>query len=100
MQSKNFDTLSQAVDSLTNDGYKEDFEAEEHFIIGNFSRKEYQPEELKIIDSYRFEGETDPQDQVIVFAIEASDGAKGTLVMAYGAEHSQNHELIKKIQKK
>lgn len=97
MQKNDFDTISQAVNTLTSEGYKEDFEAEGNRIIGNFSRKEYQPEELKIVDSYRFEGDTNPEDQAIVFAIIAKDGMKGTLVMNYSAEHNQNIELIKQI---
>ncbi len=97
MYTRNFDTLSQAVDSLTKEGYEEDFEAEGDKIIGNFSRKEYLPQDLTIVDSYRFDEDTDPENQVIVFAIEAKDGSKGTLVMTYSAEHNQNVELIKTI---
>lgn len=97
MHQNNFDTLSQAVDFLTQNGYKEGFEAENDRIIGNFSKKEYTPQELIIVDFYRFEGATDPDDQAVVFAIEANDGTKGTLIMTYSAEHNQNVELIKKI---
>ncbi len=97
MHQYDFDTLSQAVDTLTKNGYEEDFEAEGNRIIGNFSRKEYLPKQLKIVDFYRFEGATDPEDESIVFAIEADDGSKGTLVMSYSSEHYQNVELIKNI---
>lgn len=92
-----FDTLSEAVNALTQNGYPEDFEAEADCIIALYSKKEYRPSELKIIASYRFEGMTDPEDQAVVFAVEANDGTKGTLVMSYSAEHGQNEELIKKI---
>lgn len=97
MHQNNFDTLSQAVNFLTKSGYKEGFEAGNDKIIGNFSKKEYTPEELMIVDFYRFEGITSPSDQAVVFAIEANDGTKGTLIMTYSAEHNQNVELIKKI---
>ncbi|MBX2841575.1 MAG: phosphoribosylpyrophosphate synthetase [Flammeovirgaceae bacterium] len=97
MNRRNFETLSQAVDSLTKAGYIEDFEALDNKIIGNISRKEYSSEELVIVDSYRFEGDTNPDDEAIVFAIEASDRTKGTLVMSYSANHNQNVELIKNI---
>jgi len=50
-----------------------------------------------IIDSYRFEGMTDPADESTVFAIEAKDGTKGTLVISYGASTAQNEELIRQI---
>lgn len=97
MYQNDFDSLSQAVDSFTKAGYEEDFEAEGDVIIGNFSRKEYAPDELTIVDSYRFEGDTNPEDESVVFAIEARDGTKGTLVMTYGANYNQNVELIKNI---
>ncbi|WP_228237147.1 phosphoribosylpyrophosphate synthetase [Allomuricauda sp. M10] len=97
MNKHSFDTLSDAVNTLTQEGFTEDFEAEENCIKALYSKKEYQPGELLIIETYRFEGMTDPEDQATLFTIEAHDGTKGTLVMSYSAEHGQNEELIKKI---
>ncbi|NDV15471.1 phosphoribosylpyrophosphate synthetase [Muricauda sp. TY007] len=97
MDKHSFDTLSEAVNTLTQEGYKEDFEAMENCIKALYSKKEYQPDDLKIIDSYRFEGITNPGDQSTVFTIEANDGTKGTMVMSYSASSGQNDELIKQI---
>jgi len=98
MDKHSFDTLSQAVNTLTQeDGYKEDFEADETCIKALYSKKEYQPSDLKIINSYRFEGMTNPGDESTVFTNEANDCTKGTMVMSYGASSSQNEELIKQI---
>ncbi len=97
MDKHSFDTLSEAVNTLTQEGYAEDFEAKDNCIKALYSKKEYQPEDLKITASYRFEGMTNPSDQATVFTIEAKDGIKGTLVMSYSAEHDQNVELIKQI---
>ncbi len=98
MNKYSFDTLSEAVNTLTSkEGFTEDFEAEDNCIKALYSKKQYQPNELKILSSYRFEGMTNPGDQTTVFAIEANDGTKGTLVMSYSAEHSQNVELIRQI---
>lgn len=97
MHSLNFDTLSEAVNTLTKNGFMDDFNAAGTKIKGSYSKKEYLPEELLIVDFYRFEGETDPQDASAVFAIEAKDGTKGTLVMSYGASHNHDVELIQKI---
>ena len=49
------------------------------------------------MNTFRFEGMTNPEDQMALFAIVAHDGLKGTLVMSYSAEHFQNVELIKEI---
>ncbi|WP_242156835.1 phosphoribosylpyrophosphate synthetase [Aestuariivivens sediminis] len=97
MLKNDYDTLSQAINALTKHGYKEGFRADDHRIIATISKKKYLPGELKIIHTYRFDGMTNPQDDTIVFAIEANDGTKGTLVMSYSSKHDQNVELIKKI---
>ena len=97
MLNNNYDTLSQAINALTLDGYEEGFKADDTRIIGINSKKKYLPSELKITRTYRFEGMTNPEDDTIVFAIEANDGVKGTLVMSYSSKHNQNVELIKKI---
>ncbi|MDC6361322.1 MULTISPECIES: phosphoribosylpyrophosphate synthetase [Flavobacteriaceae] len=97
MKHYHFDTLSEAVNTLSQEGYKEDFEAEDDCIRALYSKKEYQPNELIILASYRFEGMTNPSDQATVFAIKANDGVLGTMVMSNSAEHNQNVDLIQKI---
>jgi len=94
---ENYDTLSIAVDALTKEGFIEDFKAEENCIKALYSKKEFQPEDLTIVKSFRFEGMTNPDDESELFAIVAIDGTKGTLVMSYSAKHSQNVALIKLI---
>lgn len=44
----------------------------------------YQPHEVSVVNFYRFEGFSDPDDMSIIYAIQTSDGRKGTLVDAYG----------------
>ena len=98
MDKHSFTTLSEAVNTLTQkEGYKEDFEAIETCIKALYSKKEYQPKDLVIVNSYRCEGMTNPGDQSTVFTIETKDGTKGTMVMSYGATTAQNEELIKQI---
>jgi hypothetical protein len=52
--------------------------------------KFYQPEELTIIKTYRFEGDSDPAESSILYLIEANDGLIGYALMAYGMY--SNHE--------
>src|SRR5688572_11904075 len=54
------------------------------------SGKCYQPNELKIIRTYRFEGDSDPADSIILYLIEAADGMIGYSMDAYGAY--SNHD--------
>jgi len=63
--------------------------------------KQYKPEDLTIIKTYRFEGESDPADSSIVYLIEAKDHTIGYSLDAYGvySTHEEDHydDLIKKI---
>ena len=52
--------------------------------------KIYQPEDLTIIRTYRFEGESDPGDSSIIYVIEAKDGMIGYSMDAYGVY--SNHD--------
>lgn len=69
------------------------------FTAGN--NKYYQPEDLKIIKTYRFEGESDPGDSTILYLIEANDGLIGYSMDAYGAYSDHDEEgyddFIRKI---
>jgi hypothetical protein len=46
--------------------------------------RDFQAEELTIVEHHRFEGITNPSDESIVYAVQSSDGARGVLVDAYG----------------
>jgi hypothetical protein len=39
---------------------------------------------VHVVDFFRFEGESDPADNSILYAIETDDGKKGILSDAYG----------------
>jgi hypothetical protein len=58
----------------------------------------FQPEDLVIIQTYRFEGESDPGDMTIVFSMEAKSGTKGLCVDAFGTNASRSlGEFIKQV---
>ena len=69
------------------------------FAPGN--SKYYQPEDLKIIRTYRFEGDSNPADNSIIYLIEANDGLTGYSLDAYGvySDHEDDgyDDFIKKI---
>jgi len=78
-------TLASCLDKALHDGFKENFKATTAGIESVETGKTYQPEDLHVIDFYRFEGASDPGDNSILYVMEAPDGAKGTLVDSYGA---------------
>ena len=54
--------------------------------------KTYQPEELSILRTYRFEGESNPSDSSILYVIEANDKLIGYSLDAYGAYSNHDDE--------
>lgn len=82
-------TLSSVLEKLRVKKIDNEFRLEpEGFTTGK--GKFYQPEDLRIIKTYRFEGDSDPSDSSIVYVIEATDGLTGYTMDAYGAY--SNHE--------
>ena len=94
------ETLSSVLEALRLKKYDTEFRmSPEGFGIGN--GQYYQPKDLKIIKTYRFEGDTDPSDSSILYLVEANNGLIGYSIDAYGVY--SNHEsdgyadFIKKI---
>ena len=54
--------------------------------------KFYNPEDLKIIKTYRFEGDSNPSDSCILYLIEANDGLIGYSIDAYGVYSNHDDE--------
>ena len=62
--------------------------------------KIYQPEDLTIIKTYRFEGESDPSDSAILYLISANNGLIGYSIDTYGAQSNNADgydDFIKKV---
>ena len=54
--------------------------------------KFYQPEELVIFKTYRFEGASDPSDNSAIYLMEANDGSIGYTMDAYGVYSNNTGE--------
>lgn len=84
-------SLSQVIEKLRTKRHDNEFLLSPNgFSVG--SGKYYQPNELKIIRTYRFEGESDPADSSILYVIQATDGLIGYSIDAYGA--FSNHDDV------
>ncbi|MGI4734029.1 MAG: hypothetical protein ACRYG7_02500 [Janthinobacterium lividum] len=77
---------------LNSQGYTHDFTVREGRLctMDEDSARTYSPEEVTIVDYFRFEGESNPDDMAILYAIETTDGAKGTISSAYGVYADQD----------
>lgn len=93
-------TLSEIITKLTQKGYDVQFKATEDGLVSLSSDKVYKPEHVKICNFYRFEGESNPADNSILYAIETREGEKGTLVDGYGATSDELiDQFIKQVEK-
>lgn len=90
-------TLSEAMDKFRNSGFDNDFEMNDNKLISTQTKKSYEPEELTIKQTLRFEGESDPADMSILYAIEADDGTKGLLIDAFGTYAAQDGKSLDEI---
>ena len=92
-------SLVTILSELITAGFDTQFKATSKGLLSLKTRKVYQPNGVKIIHFYRFEGESDPSDSSIVYAIEANGSEKGTLVDGYGvASDSQVTEFMAKVE--
>lgn len=78
------------INSLLTEGFKTQFRAVDKGLKSLATQKIFRPNEVKIVNFYRFEGESDPSDNAILYAIETNDGEKGTLTDSYGAYNDTN----------
>lgn len=76
--------LTEKMAELEKKGYTTQFKFEGKSLKDRTSEKNYQPQELTITEEYRFEGESNPDDMSILYAIETRDGTKGMVVDAFG----------------
>jgi len=76
--------VGSVVDELTRRGFSEDFRAVDGRLQAVASGERFRPEDLVIREFYRFEGVSDPDDMAIVYGIETTSGARGTVVDAFG----------------
>jgi hypothetical protein len=92
-------TLSSCTRMLSQRGFETQFKAHRNGLESLNTHEMYGPQDVKIVDFYRFEGESDPSDNVILYAIETSEGEKGTLTDAYGAYYDAKvSEFIKEVE--
>ncbi|MFI2744007.1 phosphoribosylpyrophosphate synthetase [Zhouia sp. PK063] len=94
-----YNTLTEAIRDLQEEGYTEDFNLIDAGIENKSKKKIHKAANLNVVKFYRFEGMTNPDDNNILYVIETSDGDKGTLVDAYGANATVDvsKEMIDKL---
>ena len=92
-------SLSSCLNKMIQDGYGADFKATDGGLYHLGTHKTYYPRDVKVVNFFRFEGPSSPEDNAILYVIETSDGEKGTLVDAYGMYSDPDvDQFIKKVE--
>jgi hypothetical protein len=71
-------SVSQALDELNENGFNYDFNQHEDEILKT-------PNNYEIKHIYRYEGESNPDDEAIVYGIQSKSGKKGVYVAGFAA---------------
>jgi hypothetical protein len=88
-----YQTIAEAVNELIKRGYAVDFNLDKN--LEAFSQGTYDAADFEIVEVHRYEGESDPGDEAVVYAIESGSGIKGILVAGYGMSSGRRvQELI------
>lgn len=95
---ESYGTLSETINGLKKDGYTLDLNNKE-LVVCNNPNMALSPDNFKIDKVYRFEGETNPEDQSVLYAISSSKfNVKGVLVNGYGISSDEESDaLISKL---
>jgi len=95
---KSYTSLSEAINSLKDEGFTEDFNLCDSGVENKAKKNIHKAVDLNVVKYYRFEGQTNPDDSTILYAIETSTGEKGLLVDAYGVYAGNvSREMIEKL---
>jgi hypothetical protein len=77
-------SVTETLAELARRGFTANFEyLDDAFTAVDLGRS-FGAEELTIVEHYRFEGASNPDDMAVVYAIESRDGIRGALVDAFG----------------
>jgi hypothetical protein len=97
------ETLSQVLARLEKAGYTDGLRADQNGKLRVFPRDAViSPEDLVVEAIYRFEGDTNLDDEEIIFAVSCSKlGIKGTYIVAFGSQMDNfDANIVQHLQKK
>ena len=93
-----YDTVSEAVNGLKQRGYSVDFNLKDDCIYCDSTGK-LTADEFVITEVHRYEGQSDPADEAVVYAIESKHGEKGVLVNGFGiSADSLSDDIVRKLE--
>jgi len=90
-----YNTLTEALADLEKRGFTHNFGLKEERGETGVALS---PGDFEIVEFYRFEGMSNPDDSSVVYAIQSRTGLKGVLVDAYGVySDTSKTEMISRL---
>ena len=77
---KSYESPANAMDDLRKGGYDADFEPQSNCLYCSTLDLRLNEEEFHIDEVYRFEGDSNSNHSVVVYALTSPTGVKGTIV--------------------
>ena len=82
---RNYDTVTEAISDLQQRGYTHNFNIRKDCLFCDERDVHLKPADFEVDEVYRFEGNSDPGDENIVYAISSRDHSiQGVLMNAFG----------------
>lgn len=96
---QSYDTVVGALNGLKARGYATNFNIAFDKLMCSEDKTCLNPNEFEIVEVYRFEGNSNPADEDVVYAVESITGnIKGVITSAYGLyADTASAEMISKL---
>lgn len=96
---ESYDTVVGALNGLKARGYTTNFNVAFDKLMCSEGKTCLNPHEFEIVEVYRFEGNSNPADQDVVYAVESLTGSiKGVITSAFGLyADTASAEMISKL---
>jgi hypothetical protein len=98
LMGKEMKTLTETIDKFRSKEFIYDFYIKDGKLRSDETKESFMPEDLIIERTGRYEGDSNPDDMSIIYAITSESGTKGILLDAYGTyADPQISEFIKDV---
>lgn len=96
---QSYETVVGALEGLKARGFTHNFNIEFNKISCAEKGICLDPDEFEIMEVYRFEGDSNPDDEDVVYAVDSKDGKlKGVITSAFGKDADPvSNEMIQKL---
>jgi hypothetical protein len=91
-------SLHSCLNRLIGDGYTDNFQPTVKGLESKTTKRVYKPQEVKVVNFFRFEGNSKPEDNAIMYIIETVDGQKGILVNSYKPENQYGNLFMTEVE--